>query len=218
MLFKNVSASASQVSLDCAFLDTVGDSSTSCWTTQVLLQNQMVTFKLDTGAEVAAVSEATFKSLTEVVLKQPDRKLFGPTHQALEVVGEFRGKLSVGDNMYQGDIYVIRGLKNNLLGLSAITSLQLIRRICSIVTHQNVQQQFPKVFGGLGTFGEEYVIKLHDEATPHALYTPRNVPIPMREKVKKELDRMESMGVISKVLEPTPWCAGMVVVPKNLEM
>ena len=37
----------------------------------------------------------------------------------------------------------------------------------------------------------------------------------MREKVKKELDHMESMGVISKVLEPTPWCAGMVVVPKK---
>ena len=89
----------------------------------MLLQNQMVTFKLDTGAEVTALSEATFESLTEVVLKQPDRKLFGPTHQALEVVGEFRGKLSVGDNIYQGDIYVIRGLKNNLLGLSAITSL-----------------------------------------------------------------------------------------------
>ena len=91
---RKASASASQVSLDCAFLDTVGDSSTSCWTTQVLLQNKMVTFKLDTGAEVTAVSEATFKSLTEVVLKQPGRKLFGPTHQALEVVGEFRGKLS----------------------------------------------------------------------------------------------------------------------------
>ena len=102
----------------------------------MLLQKQMVTFKLDTGAEVAAVSEATFKSLTEVVLKQPDRKLFSPTHQALEVVGEFRGKLSVEDNMYQGDIYVIRGLRNNLLGLSAIINLQLIRRLCSTVTHQ----------------------------------------------------------------------------------
>ena len=26
---------------------------------------------------------------------------------------------------------------------------------------------------------------------------------------------MEEMGVISKVNEPTPWCAGMVVVPKK---
>jgi len=26
---------------------------------------------------------------------------------------------------------------------------------------------------------------------------------------------MEALGVISKVDEPTPWCAGMVVVPKK---
>ena len=26
---------------------------------------------------------------------------------------------------------------------------------------------------------------------------------------------METAGVISKVTEPTPWCAGMVVVPKR---
>ena len=26
---------------------------------------------------------------------------------------------------------------------------------------------------------------------------------------------MENLGVISRVDEPTPWCAGMVVVPKS---
>lgn len=36
----------------------------------------------------------------------------------------------------------------------------------------------------------------------------------MRDKVQAELKRMEIMGVISKVTQPTPWCAGMVVVPK----
>ena len=34
--------------------------------------------------------------------------------------------------------------------------------------------------------------------------------------MKKELERMEKLGVISKVTTPTPWCAGMVVVPKKL--
>ena len=34
------------------------------------------------------------------------------------------------------------------------------------------------------------------------------------EKVKTELQRMEKVGVISRVSEPTDWCAGMVVVPK----
>ena len=37
----------------------------------------------------------------------------------------------------------------------------------------------------------------------------------MRANIKEELDCMEKAGVISKVTEPTPWCAGMVVVPKQ---
>ena len=37
--------------------------------------------------------------------------------------------------------------------------------------------------------------------------------IPLREIVKEEVT--ESLGVISKIAEPTPWCAGMVVMPKR---
>ena len=33
--------------------------------------------------------------------------------------------------------------------------------------------------------------------------------------MKEELQRMESMGVITRIDEPTEWCAGMVVVPKQ---
>ena len=39
--------------------------------------------------------------------------------------------------------------------------------------------------------------------------------IPLREKVRKELKQMEAMEVISRVTQPTEWCAGMVVVPKR---
>lgn len=33
--------------------------------------------------------------------------------------------------------------------------------------------------------------------------------------MKEDLDKMEELGVIAKVTEPIPWCAGMVVVPKK---
>ena len=130
-------------------------------------------------------------------------------------MGEFTGKISAGGTTHECDIYVIKSLQNNLLGLPAITGLQLLQRLCSTSKEEDVKHHFPTVFNGLGTFAEEYEIKLQDDATPHALYTPRNVPIPMRKKVIEELDCMQSMGVITKVSEPTPWCAGMVVVPKK---
>lgn len=36
----------------------------------------------------------------------------------------------------------------------------------------------------------------------------------MLPKVKAELERMQDLGVIVPVNEPTYWCAGLVVVPK----
>ena len=53
------------------------------------------------------------------------------------------------------------------------------------------------------------------DAKPHALFTTRHVSLLLRAKVQAELKRMETLGVISKVETPTPWCAGMVVVPKG---
>ena len=77
-----------------------------------------------------------------------------------------------------------------------------------------VQDEFPKLFQGLGSMGEEYKIHLKDNVKPHALCTARNVPLPLHTKVQEELKRMQSLGVILPVNEPSPWCAGMVVVPK----
>ena len=111
-------------------------------------------------------------------------------------------------------IYVIKDLKNNLLGLLAIAALHLLTKVDSIQPG-NVQQSFPKLFQGLGTLKGDYQIQLKADAKPYALYTARNVPIPLRGKVKQELERMEKIGVISKVDRPTLWCAGMVVVPKK---
>ena len=104
------------------------------------------------------------------------------------------------------------------MGLPAIISLQLLSRINSTTkdcTADHIQQEFPSLFQGLGNLGEEYCIEMREGVRPYAIFTPRNVPIPPQSKVKEELDRMEKMGVIAKVTQPTPWCAGMVVDPKK---
>ena len=79
---------------------------------------------------------------------------------------------------------------------------------------ETIASKFPKLFSGLGCLTEEYNIQLNKEAIPYALTTPQRVPLPLMEPVKKELQRMEREGVITKVEGPINWCAGMVVVPK----
>jgi hypothetical protein len=78
-----------------------------------------------------------------------------------------------------------------------------------------VQEQYSELFSGLGKTDWEYTIKLKPGYVPFALSTSRRVPLLLMEKVKKELQRMENMGVISRVDKSTNWCSGMVVVPKS---
>ena len=137
------------------------------------------------GAEVTAISEQIFQRLGGVRLLTATKVLYGPARHTLDVLGQFTTTLRHGDHSTAQSVFVVRGLKNNLLGLPAIVSLQLIQRVYSIRTDQAEG-------GSRATF-----------------YTPRSVAIPLRSKVKEELHRMEAMGVISKISDPTPWCAGM---------
>lgn len=94
-----------------------------------------------------------------------------------------------------------------------MTDLQFVHRVNSTeASEPDLVKQFPDVFQGLGTIGEEYTVKTKPNATPYALYVPRNIPIPLRPKVKEELNRMDKM---TRVNTPAPWCTGMVVVPKK---
>lgn len=102
------------------------------------------------------------------------------------------------------------------LGQPAIEALNVVKRVYKINgTVNNVIDEFPGLFQGVGRLGGSYHIHLKEGSKPYAISTPRQVPIPLMGEVKKELQRMEQEGVISRVTEPTDWCVGMVVVPKQ---
>ena len=208
-------AAAEEITLDAAFLGAVQAGVESPWTSTIKIQGVDVTFKLDTGAGVSAISEKVFQMLPPLKLRKPSLVLFGPTRQKLDVLGQFIGNLAHRDETHRTNIFVVRGLQNNLLGLSDIKGLNLIRRLDAVNAKTEVTRQFPSVFKGLGTLGGAYKVQLREDAQPFALHTPRRVPFPLCQKVKEELQRMEAAGVISKVSDPTPWCAGMVVVRKK---
>ena len=103
-----------------------------------------------------------------------------------------------------------------ILGLPPIRALHVLSQVHTVT--QPIQEKFPSLFSGLGTYRGETVMLCNLNQMQnrwHCLPLVINVPIPLRQKVKKELSRMESLGVISPVEEPTPWCAAMFVVPKK---
>ena len=200
-------------------VDTMSAVERNAWYAAITIDDKEVTFKLDTGAEVTAVSQETWQTLNRPTLQPSNRQLLGPARQSLEVMGCFHANLTHKEKKASQQVYVVSNLSTNLLGLPAISALHLATRVDTMDTSptmaEKIKNKFPNVFKGLGNLGGEYEIKLEQNAKPFSLFAPRHVPIPLRQKVSEELVKMEQAGVISKVSEPTPWCAGMVVVPKK---
>ena len=201
---------------DQVFLGTIGTENGNPWIVPLQVTNEIVDFHIDTGAEVSVIPNQVYQQLNSPPLTPPNQTLRGPSNEALQVKGRFSVKFVRGDYETEQELYVAEGLHKPLLGRPAIESLQLVQRVREVQSGKlNPIQQFPSLFNGLGKLQGEYTIKIQEGATPYSLTTPRCVAIPLMKSVKAELERMETLGVISRVSEPTEWCAGMVVVPKS---
>ena len=143
-----------------AYLDTIEVTDRNMWEVKIDVEDKSVRFKVDTGAEVTVLSDSTWKSLK---LSTPLRKarisLCGPDQSSLMVIGEatlclsYQGKSS---NQNQGkssnqNVFIVKNLKNNLLGLPAIRALQLFSNVCAV--DKSIISQYPSLFSGLGKFG-----------------------------------------------------------------
>ena len=127
----------------------------------IQLEGKQMSFKLDTGAEVSAISDIAYKTLGNITLKKPAKILVGPTKNALKVLGQFVDTFQIGEKTSTETVFVVSGLKSNLLGLPAIKSLQLLQKIYSVSSLQNIKDRFPNLIHCmlLVTFPLPYVTK-----------------------------------------------------------
>ena len=185
------------------------DSKDEEWAVELTLQGNPATLHIDTGAEVAVVSEKLWRSVGRPELTPSDRTLRGPDSRPIPTLGKFLGAFTHGTRQAEGDVYVVKRLTKSLLGRPTIRDLELVKIIAAV--DLALKDKYPTLFQGLGKMTGDYQIELRDNAQPFALSTPRRVAIPLLKSVRQELDRMEKSGVITKVNQPTEWCASMVV-------
>ena len=83
----------------------------------------------------------------------------------------------------------------------------------SIRSTDDLIKEFPNWFQGIGRFPSEYKIQLCHDAHP-VTHAPRKCPIALHPKVKEHLNKMEHLGVITQVDEPTDWLSSITFVQK----
>ena len=112
--------------------------------------------------------------------------------------------------MVDGDVLTVVGLKT-------ATALNLVKRLFTIGcrgdedTQPEILKRYRGQFSGIGTLPGEYEIKIDARVNP-VIHQPRRTLYMLRDKVKVELDRMERMGIVTKVEHPTKWVSPIVVV------
>ena len=182
---------------------------------RIQINGENVEFKLDCGADVTSIPERLCKPERDGKLQEPKKRLLGPGRYPFKVKGCFKANMAAEGHSTSQYMYIVSGLEHALLSRPALTALKLVERVDAVMeTETDFRAAYPDVFQGLGKLKEPYHIELDHGAIPVALSAPRRVPLPLRDAVQTELNRMEDMGVISKVTEPTEWCSGMVLVPK----
>lgn len=79
---------------------------------------------------------------------------------------------------------------------------------------EQILQEFPEVFEGIGKLPGEYSIHLKPDVKP-TVTAPRRVPSALGESAKAQLTRMQDNGIIKAVTEPTDWAYPIVIITKK---
>ena len=102
-----------QVEIETVFLGPVEEGKSSregSWMARLLVSGQSLSFKIDTGADVTAISEEDYQKIQgRRKLTKPSKILRGPSNQPLPVVGEFVGSLTFQGKSEKHQIFVVKG-------------------------------------------------------------------------------------------------------------
>ena len=128
----------------------------------------------------------------------------------------FRGKRC------DAEFYVSSSTEPAILGLPSCRELRLVEMNCEvtetlnrpnsearIASKSDLIDAYPDRFEGIGSFRGEFHITI-DKSVPPVVHSPRRCPIHLKDEVKTELDKMEELGVITKVYAPTDWVSSIV--------
>ena len=185
------------------------------WLIDLNTNGTPVTFKIDTGARANVIPMSMFKRLRKPARLLPSKyKLTAYNKTDISIAGQCILRIKHRNGSTPAMFFVTKEEASPILSLKTSCDLDLIKRIETLNTESSdLLNEYNDCFGELGTLHDKYHI-VTDPNVPPVIDACRNVPIPLREKLKKELQRMTDLKVITKVTEPTDWVSSLVVAYK----
>ncbi|XP_031570808.1 uncharacterized protein K02A2.6-like [Actinia tenebrosa] len=188
----------------------------------VIVDDVQMKFQLDTGAGVSLINQTDFvRHFGNTPLDPASVKLRSYTGNKLTVVGEKLVNVAVGDQSARLPLKVVEGNGPPLFGRDW---LQEIRVPWKKIFNVDIVKQPPELDSLLAEYDElfnselgclkgvEAHIDIEEGATPQ-FCKARPLPFAMKKKVEDALQKLESQGVIEKVVH-SDWATPVVPVVK----
>ena len=185
------------------------------WNVELEFGEKKIKFKIDTGAKCNVIPLNIYKSLKlrNHMMCPSDIKLLSYSGDKIDTCGEILLECNFKNVTQKIYCYVVDKPVVPILGLQTSIKLNLIKTVNSLLTQGDILTKFEDLFIGLGKRPGKYHIQVDPTVQP-VVDAPGRVPLAVRAQVKEELDRMQSLRVITPVSKPTDWVSSMVTVVK----
>ena len=206
----------------------VSDVSLALFRVPMEINKASLEMEVDTGAAASVISEVTYKTLWKEKcnerppLKHTNALLRTYTGERLRILGRISVQVCYQKQEANLGLLVIEGDGPSLLGRDWIGKFRFPSCLNRGIFHTSSQSTLQEILGKhKELFKDELgllkgtLVKIHvnETATP-LFFKPRAVPYAVREKVEKELERLEKLGVI-EAIQFSEWAAPVVPVVKG---
>lgn len=191
---------------------------------EVLIANVPISMQVDTGSSFSLLNEHTWGTLRgrlgRDALQPVQLSLRTWNESPVKLIGQATLSVKYKEVIQNLNVIVAKGTGPNLLGRDWLAPLNITMNI-NFVTHEDQKQvesviaKHTEVFkNGLGTYrGSPVAIHIKPGANPRFLKA-RPVPFALKERVEKEIDRLQREGVLRPV-SFSEWATPVVPIVKK---
>lgn len=189
---------------------------------ELKVAGKQINFVVDTAASVTVISETQYqKTLAHVALNNTDAKLKSYCNSSIPVVGCAEVEVEYEGSKHKLPLVIVGGSNVALLGRNWLKFIKLNWKEMFQVSMvkpkaKEILDKHKNVFKPAGPEdrirGHKANINIQPDSQPK-FFKARPVPYVQLETVEKELNRLETAGVIKHVTN-SDWATPLVIVPK----
>ena len=198
-------------------IDNNNENISHSWTIKLNLDGTLISFKIDSGAQVNVLPLSKFNLLNPIPdIFESNIKLTAYNGENIPICGTCLINVRYQEKSHQIKFVIAETTSSPIIGLETSIKLNLIKRICHVVNQQIpvYLEKFSSCFGKIGKLKYPHHIVIDKNIKP-VINPPRRLPIALKERLHEELRRMTEMGIIKPINEPTNWVSSLVIVEKS---